>query len=514
MIGSKKCIVIGGGFGGMAAALRARKKGYDVTIIDKAQRLGGKAQVYSYGGFRHDAGPTVITAPHLFDELFSLFDKKREDYIAFTKLDLWYRFRFHDGSTFNYGGSIEDTLAEIAKIAPEDQAGYQDLLKASKAIYDVGFAKLSDQPFHQLSSLLRHTPSMLKLRSYRSVWQLVSRYLKSEKLRQAFSIQPLLVGGNPFDTTSIYNLIHFLERKDGIFFPVGGTGALVDALTQLMLDVGIKIELGRTITAIRVNKNNAVTGVLTDEKRHIGCQAIIANTDPSFLYSQMLPKQSVKRSALLKNKYAQKSMGLYVLFFATTKQYPEVAHHTISMGPRYQGLLNDIFNKKIITDDFSLYLHRPTATDPSFAPHGCDSFYALVPVPNLQGGQNWQTLGPRLQEKVLDELESTLLPGLRKHLDHAFFKTPADFKLEHLCPDGEAFSIAPKFYQSAWFRYHNKAEGPKNLYLVGAGTHPGAGLPGVLCSAKVVDKLMTPIQNKPSSTRPLNHHESETHIQA
>ena len=486
----KKCIVIGGGFGGIAAALRARRKGYQVTLIDRGQRLGGKAQVYQCGGFRHDAGPTVITAPELFNELFALFGKRRQDYIEFIELDLWYRFRFHDGSTFDYGGTLEDTLAEIEKIAPADTTGYKQLLKASKAIYQVGFEQLADKPFHQLSSLLRCIPSMLRLRSDRSVWQLVSRYLTSDKLRQAFSMQPLLVGGNPFDTTSIYNLIHYLERKDGIHFAQGGTGALVDALTQLMLDVGINIRLQETVTSIRVNKNQNVTGISTDKNQHFGCDVIIANTDPSHLYAHMLPTNSIKKSAEKKRRQCKRSMGLFVLFFGTKKQYPSVAHHTISLGPRYEGLLKDIFQDKVLADDFSLYLHRPTATDASFAPEGCDSFYALVPVPNLQGGQDWTTLGSELQDKVLDNLDKTILPGCKQALDHVFYKTPLDFQREHLNPDGEAFSLAPTFSQSAWFRYHNQAEGPKNLYLVGAGTHPGAGLPGVLCSAKVVDHLL------------------------
>jgi phytoene desaturase len=489
----KKCIVIGGGFGGMAAALRARRKGYAVTLIDRGQRLGGKAQVYQCGPFRHDAGPTVITAPQLFDELFDLFGKRRRDYIEFIPLDLWYRFRFHDGTHFNYGGTLEDTLTEIEAISPEDMEGYKQLLERSKAIYQIGFEQLADQPFHRLSSLIRCIPSMLRLRSDRSVWQLVCRYLKSDKLRQAFSMQPLLVGGNPFDTTSIYNLIHYLERKDGIFFPKGGTGALVDSLTQLMLDVGIDIRLQETVSAIRVNKNQRVTGVSTDSKQHFGCDIIIANTDPSHLYQHMLPQHSVKKSAHRKRQQCEKSMGLFVLFFGTKKQFPKVAHHTISLGPRYQALLEDIFQHKTLADDFSLYLHRPTATDPSFAPEGCDSFYALVPVPNLQGGQDWTTIGPILQKKVLENLDDTLLPGCIEQLDHVFYKTPLDFKNEHLCPDGEGFSIAPTFKQSAWFRYHNHAEGPKNLYLVGAGTHPGAGLPGVLCSAKVVDRLLTTV---------------------
>lgn len=489
----KHCVVIGGGFGGIAAALRARKKGYTVTLIDRCPMLGGRAQVYHKNGYRHDAGPTVITAPFLFDELFELFDRKREDYVQFIPLKLWYRFRYANGDTFDYSSSKEDLLQAIQAIEPDDINGYQQLLQASKNIYETGFEQLADQPFHKLSNLLRYTPKMLQLRSDQSVWQLVCKHLKSEKLRQAFSIQPLLVGGNPFDTTSIYNLIHFLERKDGIHFAQGGTGALVDALEQLMQETGINLSYNETVTQIHTNRQHMVSGISTT-KRSLDCDMIISNADPAHLYQQLLPKASVAWSARTKSRMCKKSMGLFVLFFGTTKTYPKIAHHTISLGPRYQGLLDDIFNKKVVADDCSIYLHRPTATDPSFAPPDCDSFYALVPVPNLQGKQDWRTIGEQFKEQILDNLENTLLPDLRAHLDHVFYKTPKDFQDDFLSPDGAGFSIAPVFYQSAWFRYHNLGEGPKNLYLVGAGTHPGAGLPGVLCSAKVLEHLL-PDQN-------------------
>ncbi|MEC8882245.1 MAG: phytoene desaturase family protein [Pseudomonadota bacterium] len=497
MTTQKKLIVIGGGFGGIASALRARKLGYDVTIFDKASKLGGKAQVYTHGEFKHDAGPTVITAPFLIDELFELFNKKREDYIQFIRLTTWYQFRFSDNTLFNYGGSINDTLEEINKISPNDKKGYLSLLEASKKIYNIGFEKLATKPFHKISTLLKFTPSMIKLKSYQSVWSLVCSHLKSDKLRQAFSIQPLLVGGNPFDTTSIYNLIHFLERKDGIYFAKGGTGNLINALTKLMDEQQIKIKLKQNITAINLDRRSRrVMGVTTSDNEFHPCNYIISNTDPHYLYKHLLPKTAINLSAKIKNRFTKKSMGLFILFFGTKKQYPNIKHHTISLSPRYKTLLKDIFDHKIVPDDFSLYLHRPTATDDSFAPKGCDSFYALVPVANLQGGQNWDILGPQFQKRVLDNLEKTLLPDLNKHLDHVFYKSPKDFQHEHLNVDGEAFSIAPLFYQSAWFRYHNQAEGVKNLFLVGAGTHPGAGLPGVLSSAKVAIKLLSKAESQ------------------
>ena len=493
-----RVIVIGGGFGGMAAALRARAKGYEVTLLDRCARLGGRAQVFERDGYRHDAGPTVLTAPFLFEELFGLFGKKLSDAVELVPMDPWYRFEFSDGEHFDYGGSIDQTLAEIERINPVDVAGYQQLLEDSRRLYDVGFTRLSDAPFHSAGFMFRQVPHLARLGAWRTVWQMVSRRLKSDHLRQAFSIQPLLVGGNPFDTTSIYGLIHFLESAHGVHFAMGGTGALVDALQRLMEDVGIRIELNTTVERITVS-GDRVTGVELADGSSRACDTMISNVDPAHLYQHMLPKSSSRVSARLKARHAKKSMGLFVLFFGTDRQYPDVAHHTIWMGPRYRELLADIFNRKILAEDFSIYLHRPTATDASFAPAGCDSFYALVPVPNLEAGIDWAVEGPRLQERVVKALSGTILPELEQHLRADFYMTPEDFASDYLSPQGAGFSIAPIFRQSAWFRFHNQAEGPANLYLVGAGTHPGAGLPGVLCSAKVVDRLLPQAAHQPRS---------------
>ncbi|TVQ33029.1 MAG: phytoene desaturase [Wenzhouxiangella sp.] len=484
-----RVIVVGGGFGGMAAALRARARGYQVTLIDRCPRLGGRAQVFERDGFRHDAGPTVLTAPFLFQELFALFGRKLEDAVKLVPMEPWYRFEFSDGQRFDYGGSMAQTLAEIKRICPEDVAGYQRLLEDSRRLYDVGFTELSDAPFHSAGFMFKQVPHLARLGAWRTVWQMVSRRLRSEHLRQAFSIQPLLVGGNPFDTTSIYGLIHFLEQAHGVHFAMGGTGALVDAMQALMEDQGIEIELNTTVEQLTVSAGK-VTGVVLADGSSRTCDALISNVDPAHLYQNMLPSESSRVSARLKARHSKKSMGLFVLFFGTDRQYPDVAHHTIWMGPRYRELLADIFNRKVLAEDFSIYLHRPTATDPSFAPAGCDSFYALVPVPNLEADIDWEVEGPRLQERVVKALAGTILPGLEQHLRADFFMTPEDFATDYLSPQGAGFSIAPIFRQSAWFRFHNKGEGPSNLYLVGAGTHPGAGLPGVLCSAKVLDRLL------------------------
>jgi phytoene desaturase len=485
---SNNAIVIGGGFGGIASALRLRAKGYEVVLIDQRERLGGRAQQFNKEGFIFDAGPTVVTAPFLLEELFALFDKKLEDYFELVPVEPWYRFVYPDGSHFDYGGTIEETLARIDDIEPEDKAGYLGLLAQSEAIFDVGFTQLSDKPFHKISSMLSQVPALIKLKCHRTVYQMVSAYLKSDKLRQAFSIQPLLVGGNPFATTSIYSLIHFLERKWGVHFAMGGTGAIVNGLEKLMLEEGIEIKLNTSVNDISI-VNNVVTGINTNNGTFL-CDKLVSNIDPKFLYRNLVPKQNQSMSARIKTKHAKLSMGLYVLHFGTTKQYTDVVHHTIWLGKRYEDLLIDIFDKKVLADDFSLYLHRPTATDPNMAPQGCDSFYVLAPVPNNLSGIDWSEKQDEYGDKIIEALERSIMPDLSKHIVHRFAKTPADFEQDFSSVEGSGFSIAPSFQQSAWFRFHNKAEGPENLYLCGAGTHPGAGLPGVLCSAKVVDRLI------------------------
>ncbi len=486
---TKKAIVIGGGFGGMASALRLKAKGYAVQLIDQSPQLGGRAQTYRHQGFRHDAGPTVLTAPFLLTELFALFQKDIKDYVNIVPLHIWYRFVFNDGRQFDYGGTLEDTLAEIEKFAPADRDNYLKLLKYSQAIFEIGFEKLATQPFHRWWTMLRILPYLIALKGYRTVWQMVSAHLKDDALRQAFSIQPLLVGGNPFDTTAIYSLIHYLERKWGVHFAMGGTGALVKALERLMLEEGITLTLNTPVKALHFEKQ-VCRGVILANDEVLPASVVVANADAAYLYQQMIPKQKQALSARVKTKFSKFSMGLFVLYFGTTCQYPEVAHHTIVLGKRYRGLLDDIFNKKILAEDFSLYLHRPTATDTSFAPEGCDSFYVLVPVPNLQAKIDWSTAAPKLRQAIIARLAETVLPNLPQTITADFYKTPEDFAKDYSSLHGAGFSIAPLLRQSAWFRFHNQAEGIENLYLCGAGTHPGAGLPGVITSAKLLDNLI------------------------
>lgn len=479
-------LIMGGGFGGIAAALRLRARGHDVTLIDRCPRLGGRAQVFERDGYRHDAGPTVITAPFLFAELFELFGESLHDHLELRPLDPWYRFRFPDHSQFDYAPGMERMESEIARFNPDDVAGYHGLLAESRELFEIGFRELGDQPFHRASFMARQVPRLLRLRFDRSVWTMVSRHIKHPYLRRALSLQPLLVGGNPFDTTCIYGLIHYLEREWGVHFAMGGTGALVDVLANLLERQGVRVENGRSITAVH-RDGRRITGASLDDGRRISADHFISNLDPMHLYGELMDPAPM--AARIKRRMAQTSMGLFVLYFGTDCQYPDVAHHTIWLGDRYKELLRDIFDRRVLSDDFSLYLHRPTATDSSFAPAGHDSFYVLAPVPNQLGNIDWSVEGPKLQARIVEALEATIMPGLSQHIRAEFHMTPDNFRENYQSVHGSGFSVAPLFRQSAWFRFHNQAEGLDNLYLVGAGTHPGAGMPGVLSSAKVLERL-------------------------
>jgi len=486
---TRTALIVGSGFGGIASALRLRALGLDVHLVERLDQLGGRAQHFNVDGYRHDAGPTVITAPFLFDELFELFDEQRADHIEFKALEPWYRFEFADGNYFNYGGAPEATLSEIERLSPQDLTGYQSLLTHSKSLFDIGFTELAHQPFHRLGTMVKQIPRLARLRSDRSVWDMVCKHISDPRLRQALSIQPLLVGGSPFDTTSIYGLIHYLENAFGVHFAMGGTGALVGHLERLMIRSGISIEKNTTVTQILTSGKRAV-GVKLQSGETLHADCVVFNGDPMWLYRALLDKNSLSLSGRLKRDRSKLSMGLYVLFFGTSKKYQDLAHHTIWMGERYRGLLDDIFHRGVLADDFSLYLHRPTATDPSFAPSGHDSFYVLAPVPNQNSSINWSVEEPRLRDRIIDALDRTIMPELKSHIRSVFAMTPDDFEHKYLSFRGAGFSIAPLFSQSAWFRFHNQAERIENLYLAGAGTHPGAGVPGVLSSAKVIEALI------------------------
>lgn len=487
---AQRAVVIGAGFAGIATALRLRKLGYEVTLLERLQSLGGRAQVFERGGYRHDAGPTVITAPFLFDELYELFDEKLEDYLEFVPLDPFYRFHFADGSQFDYRASIEDTLAEIRRFNPDDADGYLKLLEKSKRVYDVGFKELVHRPFTRVWDMVKQIPALLMLKCYRSVSQMVNSHLKHPLIRQAFSIHPLLVGGNPFKTTAIYTLIHYLERRWGVFFCMGGTGKLVEELGKLMERQGIKLQMGADVDEIILDGKRA-TGVRMNSGETLNADIVVFGGDPEICYKHLLPAKKTFSLPTIKKQY---SMGLYVLYFGTRKLYPDVAHHSIWMGPRFKELLTEIFDHKTMSEDYSLYVHRPTATDTSFAPEGCESFYVLCPVPNLLGDVNWETEGPKLRDRIVQSLEETILPELSSVIEEVFWMTPEDFAKDYRSMHGAGFSIEPRLTQSAWFRFHNRDRAISNLYFVGAGTHPGAGLPGVVSSAKVVEELLTGVE--------------------
>jgi len=485
-----KTLVIGGGFGGMAAAIRCKALGHDVTLIDRLPELGGRAQVIESNGYKYDTGPTVITAPFLFKELFELFNENIDDYIEFRPLEPWYRFYFHDSTTFDYSSSVEKTKKEISRFSKDDANAYDELLEESEKIFNVGFTDLSDKPFLSFWSMIKQIPHLLKLKSYRSVSDMVSKHIKNPNIQSAFSIHPLLVGGNPFTTTSIYSLIHFLERKWGVFFCMGGTGKLVKELKDLMIRNGINIILNQDIVSVE-HKNQIAFRATTSNGTQYCFDNLVFNGDPPFFYKNLLQPKNIKLlNPIVPDNLLSYSMGLFVLFIGTKKRYNDIAHHTIWLTKRFKNLLNDIFEKKILTKDFSLYIHRPTATDNSFAPVDCDSFYVLCPVPNLKSNINWSSEGEKLKDNIITELEKTIMPDLKDNIDDISYMTPENFKNDYKSMFGAGFSIAPKFYQSAWFRYHNQDSNIKNIYFSAAGSHPGAGIPGVLSSAKVVENIL------------------------
>ncbi|OUW74086.1 MAG: phytoene dehydrogenase [Pelagibacteraceae bacterium TMED216] len=487
---AKKIIVIGSGFGGLAASLRLRAKGYDVTLIEKHPDLGGRARVFKKGEFIYDGGPTVITAPYLLEELFSLFNKKISNYVKIVPLNLWYRFVFSDGKTFDYSGDEKSMEKEIKKFSDQDFKGYNKLVKFTEKIFNKGFTDLSDKSFNNLIFMMKQIPALLSLKSYQSVYKLVSKYIENEKLRRVFSMHPLLVGGNPFTTTSIYTLILFLEKKWGIHYSMGGTGEVVKALEKLMNEEKINIIKNAEVTEIRSN-DNEVKGVKINNSKILDCDYIICNSDPPNVYKNLI-KSKKNYNLLFKQKINRMdySMGLFVYYFGSKKQYKDVAHHTIFFGNSYEKHLDKIFEEKTLSEDISYYLHRPSATDPNMAPKNHDAFYVLVPVPNNLSRINWNKKGEEFKNLVLEKMDKSVLPEIRKNVINDFYLTPDYFEKDLATLHGSGFSIQPKFSQSAYFRFHNKSEIFDNLYFVGAGTHPGAGMPGVLSSAKVLDNLL------------------------
>lgn len=480
-------IVIGAGLGGLAAAIRMRARGWPVLVLEANEQAGGRAAVFARDGFTFDAGPTVITAPYLIDELFACAGRRREEYLELLPVDPFYRVCFPDGERFDYVGDEERILAQIEALSPRDVDGYRRLADHARRIFELGYLQLADQPFSRLSDMLRVVPDMVRLESYRTVHGLVSKYIHDERLRQVFTFQPLLVGGNPFDTSSIYLLIHWLERRWGVFFPRGGTGALVRALVTLLGEMGGELRLNAPVDEIEV-RHGVARAVRLESGERLPCRFVVANADPTVVYRRMVPAEHRPRHRDARLSRVRQSMSLFVAYFGTERRYDDVKHHTILLGPRYRGLLDDIFHARRLADDFSLYLHRPTASDPSLAPEGKDAWYVLSPVPNQRSGVDWSAVGERYLASILASLERTL-PGLRAELSTSFFVDPRYFAGALRSADGAAFGPEPLLSQSAWMRFHNRSPDVDGLFFVGAGTHPGAGVPGVLCSAKVLERV-------------------------
>jgi phytoene desaturase len=494
---SKRIVVIGSGFGGLAAAIRLAARGHQVTLLDKRDRPGGRAYVYRQDGFTFDGGPTVITAPWMITELFELAGRKAEDYVTLVPIDPFYRIFFPDGAHFDYSGDTETMLARIRAFSadPEhDVAGYRRFLALTERIFAKGFTELAERPFLRVTDMLRIAPDLIRLQSYRTVYGLVSKYVNDERLRQVLSFHPLLVGGNPFQTTSIYTLIHHLEREWGVWFAMGGTGAVVDALARFFGELGGELLMSTEAERIETD-NGRATGVRLADGRRLPADIVVCNGEVAAAYQRLLPPFARKKYTDRRLARMRYSMSLVVIYFGTDRHYrgqdgPALAHHDIILGPRYKGLLNDIFNRKTLADDFSLYLHVPTLTDPSLAPPGCEAFYVLAPVPHLGGGPDWAEAARPYRDRIMAFLEERYLPGLSRHIVTEHMIDPRHFRDDLNSYLGSAFSVEPILTQSAWFRPHNRSEELPNLYFVGAGTHPGAGLPGVLSSAKIADDLI------------------------
>jgi phytoene desaturase len=487
--GRPRVVVIGAGLGGLAAAIRLQARGYAVTIVEKRDAPGGRAYVYRDAGFSFDGGPTVITAPWLLEELFALAGRRVDDHLRFVPVDPFYRIRFHDGALFDYTGDAARMEAEVARFCPGDVDGYRRFLVESEKIFRKGFEELGDVPFSRAVDMVKIVPAIVRLGCFRTVHGMVSRYVRDERLRTVLSFHPLLVGGNPFSTTSIYALIHFLERKWGVWFAMGGTGAIVAALVELFASLGGELRCSAPVEEILVEGGRA-SGVRLAGGATLGADIVVSNNDSAATYRQLLPPSARRTWTDARIDKLRLSMSLFVAYFGLRRKHPGVAHHTILLGPRYRGLLDDIFERKVLADDFSLYLHRPTATDPSLAPPDCDNFYVLSPVPHLGADIDWTRTAEPYRDKIYAFLEETALPGLRADLVTSRHVTPLHFRDELGSLAGAGFSIEPVLTQSAWFRPHNRSEELPNLFLVGAGTHPGAGMPGVLSSARVVDRLI------------------------
>nr|WP_040489892.1 phytoene desaturase [Fulvimarina pelagi] len=487
---TKTAVVIGAGFGGLALAIRLQAAGIQTTLLEKRDKPGGRAYVYEDQGFTFDAGPTVITDPSALEELFETANAKLSDYVELLPVKPFYRLAWEDGFVFDYADDQEDLDRQIGAKNPKDVEGYRRFLAYSRDVFHEGYEKLGTVPFLNFKDMMRAAPQLVRLEAYRSVYSKVAQFIEDDQLRQAFSFHSLLVGGNPFATSSIYALIHALERKWGVFFPRGGTGALVRGMAKLFTDIGGRIEVNAEVENIAI-ENGRAKSVTTKGGQTFPADFVASNADVVHTYAKLMGRseRGKKHGNSLKKK--RFSMSLFVIYFGLKTHRPDIAHHTVCFGPRYRPLIDEIFKGKELAGDFSLYLHNPCVTDPSLAPEGMGSFYVLSPVPHLGNADiDWAVEGPKYRDRILDYLEELYIPGLKDDLVTSRIFTPADFKTELNAHLGSAFSLDPVLTQSAWFRPHNRDDQIPNLYVVGAGTHPGAGVPGVVGSAKATAGLM------------------------
>ena len=482
-------LVIGSGFGGLAAAVRLLARGYRVRVLEKLDGPGGRAYVHRHDGHTWDAGPTIITVPFLFEELWAKAGRRLADDVNLVELDPFYRIRFPDGDHFDYSGDPARMRAEVARISPGDVAGFDRFAIAADHCYRLGFEALGCQPFTTVGDLLRAVPSLARMQGWRSLHAMVAQHMRHPKLRIAFSLQSLLIGGNPFAVTCVYSLINALERRYGVHWAVGGTGQLARGLVSLIEGLGGEVHYGQEVRRIEVDAGRATGVTMADGSRH-GADLVVCNGDTAWTYRHLIEPRHRRHWTDARIARGRYSMSLFVWYFATDRQWPEVPHHMMVLGPRYRELLADIFRRHRLAADFSLYLHRPSATDPSMAPAGRDTFYALSPVPHLDSGTDWPTQAEAYRRSIQQALERTVLPGLGRHLMHSFVTTPQDFQDRLLSYRGAAFGLEPLLLQSAWFRPHNTSEDVRGLFMVGASTHPGAGVPGVLMSAKALDAVL------------------------
>ncbi|HEY0270449.1 MAG TPA: phytoene desaturase [Sphingomonas sp.] len=486
----KTAAVIGAGFGGLALAIRLQSAGIATTLVEGRDKPGGRAYQWQRDGFTFDAGPTVITDPDCLAELWRLSGREIGEDVELLPVSPFYRLMWPDGTAFDYSNDDAALTRQIAALRPEDVAGYRRFLDYSAEVYREGYVKLGAHAFLDFASMVKAAPALMKNQAWRSVYSMVSSFVKDEHLREALSFHTLLVGGNPFTTSAIYALIHKLEKDGGVWFPKGGTHALIRAMVAQFERLGGTMRTGDAVTVIDMLGDRA-TGITCASGWHGEFDAVASNADIMHTYATLLAHSRRGQRAARALERKRFSPSLFVVHFGIKGAFPGIPHHSILFGPRYKGLLTDIYDHGVLAKDFSLYLHHPTVSDPDLAPEGCSTFYALAPVPHMgKLPVDWDEIGPVYADRILDYLEARLIPGLRERLVTSFHYTPADFGRDLNAHLGSAFSLEPLLTQSAFFRVHNRDDRIPNLYFVGAGTHPGAGIPGVVGSAKATAALM------------------------